>query len=156
MTGLRAWFAERSLRERRLLLVAAALAAVTLIWGGIVIPVRDGVASARERHAGAVDRLGTTIARVDLIRRVGRRPALAGDLVTLVRSEADQAGFALATIDAEGADRVRATVQSARPGALAGWLARLEARGVLVDSATLTDHGDKTVGAVLVLKARAA
>ena len=156
MTGLRAWFAARSLRERSLLLVAAALAMVTVIWGGIVVPVRDTLSSARARHADAVDRLGTTIARVDLLRRVGRRPALAGDLVTLVRGEADQAGFALATIDAAGADRVRATVQSARPGALAGWLARLEARGVLVDSATLTDHGDRTVGAVLVLKARAA
>lgn len=156
MTGLRAWFAGRSLRERRLLLVAAALAAVTLLWAGIVIPVRDSLSSARERHAGAVDRLGTTIVRVDLLRGIGRRPALAGDLVALVRAEADQAGFALATIDAEGTDRVRATIQSARAGALAGWLARLEARGVLVDSATLTDHGDRTVGAVLVLKARAA
>lgn len=156
MTGLRAWFAGRSSRERRLLLVMLALAVVTLLWAGIVIPVRDALSSARERHAGAVDRLGTTISRVDLLRDVGRRPALAGDLVALVRAEADQAGFALATIDAEGTDRVRATVQSARPGALAGWLARLEARGVLVDSATLTDHGDRTVGAVLVLKARAA
>ena len=156
MSGLRVWFAARSLRERRLLLVAAALAVVTLIWGGVVIPVRDALSSARERHAGAVDRLGTTIARVDLLRRVGRRPAVAGDLVTLVRAEADGAGFALATIDADGVDRVRATIQSARPGALAGWLARLEARGVLVDSATLTDHGDRTVGAVIVLKARAA
>jgi general secretion pathway protein M len=156
VSALRGWFATRSLRERRLLLVAAALAAVTLVWGGVVIPVRDALSSVRERHANAVDRLGTTMARVDLLKRVGRRPVLAGDLVAAVRSEADQAGFALATIDAEGPDRVRATIQSARPGALAGWLARLEARGVLVDSATLTDHGDRTVGAVLVLKARAA
>lgn len=156
MTGLRAWFAARSSRERRLLLAAAALAVVTLIWGGVVLPVRDGLSSARERHAGAVDRLGATIARVELLRRGGRRPAMSGDLTALVRAEADEAGFALATIDAEGADRVRATIQSARPGALAGWLAGLEARGVLVDSATLTDHGDRTVGAVLVLKARAA
>ncbi len=156
MSGLRAWFTARSLRERRLLLVAAALAMVTLVWGGIVIPVRDWLSSERERHANAVDRLGTTIARVDLLRSVGRRPALAGDLLALVRAEADAAGFALATVDAEGSDRVRATIQSARPGALAGWLARLEARGLLVDSATLTDHGDHTVGAVLVLKARAA
>lgn len=156
MSGLRTWLSARSVRERRLLIVAAALAVVTLLWGGIVIPVRDTLSSARERHANAVDRLGTMIARVDLLQRVGRRPALANDLVTLVRTEADAAGFALATVDAEGADRVRATIQSARPGALAGWLARLEARGVLVDSATLTDHGDRTVGAVLVLKARAA
>ena len=156
MSGLSAWFVARSARERRLLLVAAALAVVTLIWGGLVIPVRDGLSSARERHASAVQRLGTTIARVDLIGRGGRRRPVTGDLVALVRSEADAAGFALATVDAEGPGRVRATIQSARPGALAGWLARLEARGMLVDASTLTDHGDRTVGAVLVLKARAA
>lgn len=156
MTRLRAWFATRSLRERRLLLVAGALALVTVLWGGIVLPVRDALSSARERHADAVDRLGATIARVDRLEQVRKRPPLTGDLTGIVRAEAAEAGFALATIDPQGADRVRATIQSARPGALAGWLARIEARGVLVDSATLTDHGDRTVGAVLVLKARGA
>lgn len=156
MSGLRAWLAARSLRERRLLLVAAALAMATLVWGGVVIPVRDTLSSARERHANAVDRLGATIARVDLLRGAGRRPVIGGDLVALVRGEANAAGFPLAAIDAEGSDSVRATIQSARPGALAGWLARLESRGLLIESATLTDHGDRTVGAVLVLKARAA
>lgn len=155
MSGVRAWFATRSLRERRLLLVAAALAVLTLLWGGIVLPVRDSLSSARERHADAVDRLGATIARVDRLNAVRRRPPVAGDLTEIVRAEAADAGFALATADADGGGRVRATIQSARPGALAGWLARLESRGVLVDSATLTDHGDRTVGAVLLLKARA-
>ena len=53
-------------------------------------------------------------------------------------------------------DRVRVAVQSARPGALAGWLARLEARGVIVDSATFTPNPDRTVGATLTLRSRAA
>lgn len=153
---MKSWFASRSLRERRLLLVAGALALVTLLWGGVVLPVRDALSSMRERHAAAVDRLGATIARVDRLDQVRKRPPLTGDLTEIVRAEAAEAGFALATIDPQGADRVRTTIQSARPGALAGWLARIEARGVLVDSATLTDHGDRTVGAVLVLKARAA
>ncbi|HEX8486290.1 type II secretion system protein GspM [Sphingomonas sp.] len=156
MMGLRAWFAARSLRERRLLLVALALALVTLLWAGIVLPVRDALSSTRERHASAVDRLGTTMTRVDRLQTVRRRPPLTGDLLEILRSEAADAGFALATVDRQGTDRVRATIQSARPGALAGWLARLEARGILIDSATLTDHGDRTVGAVLVLKARVA
>ena len=156
MISLRTWFSGRSLRERRLLLVAAALAVLTLLWGGIVLPVRDALSSTRERHADAIDRLGATIVRVERVNQVRKRPPLTGDLTAIVRGEAAEAGFSLATIDAQGTDRVRATIQSARPGALAGWLARLEVRGVLVDSATLTDHGDRTVGAVLVLKARAA
>ncbi|HEU0067175.1 MAG TPA: type II secretion system protein GspM [Sphingomonas sp.] len=156
MSGLRTWFATRSLRERRLLLVMAALAIVTLIWGAVILPVRDGLASARARHADAVQRLGETIVRVDRLKQVRQRPPLAGDLAAAVRAEADQAGFTLATLDPQGNDRVRATIESARPGALATWLARLEARGILIDSATLTDKGDRTTSAVLVLKARAA
>ena len=58
--------------------------------------------------------------------------------------------------DLDGPDRVRVSIQSARPGALAGWLARLEARGVIVDSAAFTPNPDRTVGATLTLRSRAA
>ena len=36
MTGLRHWFEGRSLREKRLLLVMAALAVLTLLWGAVI------------------------------------------------------------------------------------------------------------------------
>ena len=45
---------------------------------------------------------------------------------------------------------------SARPGALTAWLARLERAGILVDSLTMTDKGDRTVSVTMTLKARAA
>jgi general secretion pathway protein M len=156
MTGLRTWFAGRSLRERRLLLVMAALALVTLVWAGIIIPVRDGLSSARERHQAAAVRLGETQAAIDSIKTVRalRTPPLAGALQDVVRAEADQAGFALETLEPQGAQRVRTTIRSARPGALTAWLARLERIGILVDTATLRDNGDRTVGVDLVLKVR--
>ena len=156
MTGLRTWFAGRSLRERRLLLVMAALALVTLVWAGIIIPVRDGLSSARERHQAAAVRLGETQAAIDSIKRVRalRTPPLAGALQDVVRAEADQAGFALETLEPQGDQRVRTTIRSARPGALTAWLARLERIGILVDTATLRDNGDRTVGVDLVLKVR--
>ena len=47
MSGMRNWFAGRSLRERRMILVMLALLAVTIVWGGIILPVRDGLSSAR-------------------------------------------------------------------------------------------------------------
>ena len=43
---------------------------------------------------------------------------------------------------------------SARPAALTPWLARLERGGVLVEQATLTDNGDRTVGVALLLRTR--
>lgn len=155
MTGVRAWFIARSLRERRLLLVMAGLLAVTILWAGIIIPIRDGLETSQARYDDAVIRLATTRSEVDSIKASGRRPALTASLADTVRATADQMGFAIATLDEQGAGRIHLTIQTARPGALSRWLAALEARGILVDAATLRDNGDRSVGADLVLKARA-
>ena len=157
MTALRTWFDTRAPREKKLLLVMVALAVLTLIWAAIIRPVGDGLSSARERHADAVTRLGETQAQVAALRDIqrGRARPLTGTLADVVRVEADQAGFTLASLDQDGA-RVRVSIQSARPTALVAWLARLERIGVLVDTATMTDNGNKAVGVSLVLKARAA
>lgn len=157
MNGLKTWFDGRSLREKRMLLVMMALAVLTLVWGAIIRPVGDGLSSARERHASAVTRLGETQAQVAVLRDLQRRrpPPLTGALADVVRAQADQAGFALASLDPDGADRVRVGIQSAKPAALTQWLARLERTGILVDSAAMTNNGDRTVAATLTLKARA-
>ncbi len=158
MTGLRAWFDGRSLRERRLLLAMIALAALTLVWGAVIRPMGDRLAGARTRHADAVIRLGETRARVESARLVGRDGGgrLSAPIADEVRARAAEAGFTLLSVDDDGPDRVRVAVQSARPGALAGWLARLERRGLLVDSAAFTPNPDRTVGATLTLRSRAA
>ncbi|WP_375404297.1 type II secretion system protein GspM [uncultured Sphingomonas sp.] len=157
MTALRAWFDGRSLRERRLLIAMLALAALTLAWAGVIRPVDDRLASARTRHADAVIRLGETRALVDAARLIQRGGAgrLIAPIADEVRARAAEAGFTLLSVDLDGPDRVRVAVQSARPGALAGWLARLEARGLLVDSAAFTPNPDRTVGATLTLRSRA-
>jgi general secretion pathway protein M len=157
MTGLRSWFETRAPREKKLLLVMVALAALTLVWAAIIRPVGDGLSSARERHADAVTRLGETQAQVAALRAIqrGRPRPLTGTLADVVRIEADQAGFTLASLDQDGT-RVRVAIQSARPAALIAWLARLERIGVLVDTATMTDNGNKAVGVALVLRGRAA
>ena len=158
MTGLRHWFEGRSLREKRLLVAMAALAVLTLIWGAVIRPVGDGLSSARERHASAVTRLGETQAQVAILREAQRtRPApLTGALADVVRVQADAAGFAVTSLDQDGPDRVRIAIPSARPAALTAWLARLERAGILVDSATMTNSGNRTVSATMTLKARAA
>lgn len=157
MSALRTWFDGRAPREKKLLLVMAALAVLTLIWGAIIRPVGDGLSSARERHADAVNRLGETQAQVAALKAIqrGRPRPLTGTLADVVRIEADQAGFTLASLDQDGGN-VRVAIQSARPAAVVAWLARLERIGILVDSAAMTDTGNTSVGVTLVLKARAA
>ena len=156
MTALRAWFAGLSLREKRLILAMLALAALTLVWAAIIRPVGDGLSSARERHRDAVLRLASTQAAIDSLHQLQARRTrpLTGMLPDIVRAAANEAGFALASLDQPAPDRVHVGIQSARPGALVPWLARLERAGVLVDNARLTDNGDRTVGVDLTLKER--
>ncbi len=157
MTGLITWYNGRSLREKRLILVMLALLAVTIVWAGIIRPVRDGLESTRERQIAATIRLGEVqrqVAAVKALQR-GRVRPLEGPIADAVRMRADEAGFALASLDPVGA-RVRITIATAKPGALLAWIAGLEADGILVDSSSITGNGDGTVAATLTLKGRAA
>lgn len=157
MTALSAWFATRSRREQWLLAIMVALVALVLIWLAVIRPVGDALSSERARHEDAVIRLGTTSAQVAAIRDADRHrpPPVTGGLADTVRTRAGEAGFTLASLEADGPDRVRIAIASARPAALVPWLARLENAGVLVDTASFTDNRDRTVAARLTLKARA-
>ncbi|MDB5695368.1 MAG: ral secretion pathway protein GspM [Sphingomonas bacterium] len=152
-----AWFNARSLREKRLLVVMVALLALTLVWLLVIRPFGDALSSERERHAAAVIRLGETQARVDTLRQIGRLRAapLTGSFADAVRARAADAGFAIALLQEDGPGRVRVAIAGARPAVLVLWLARLELAGILVEGATFTDKGDRTVGVQLTLRARA-
>lgn len=156
MTAVRHWFAGRTKREQRLLLVMVALAIVTFVWALVIRPLGDATASARERHAAAVVRLGETQAALDVLRQRRLLRPLGGDLSDSVRALAAEAGLAIASLDPDGAGGVRVAIPSARGAAMTAWLARIERAGVVVESATLTDNGDRTVAARLVLRGRAA
>lgn len=156
MTSLRSWYAGRSRREQRLLLVMIALAIVTALWGLVIRPFGDAMATARERYATAIVRLGDTRAAIDALAATrGRRPP-AGSLADAVRALAEQAGFTIASLDPDEGGGVRVAIPSAKGAAMTTWLARIERAGVVVQSATLTDNGDSTVAARLVLRARGA
>lgn len=155
MNGLRLWFAGRSLRERRLILVMLALLAITIVWGGILLPLTDGLASARARHADAVVRLAQTEARVAAIRGARRADALGQPLEAEVRARADSAGFTIASLSPQGSDRVTLTLPQARPGAVFAWIAGLEEAGIIVETMAITNNGDQTVSVQLALRSQA-
>lgn len=157
MSGVRSWFEARSLRERRMILVMLALAAVTLVWGAIIVPVRGGLSSSRTRYTDAVVRLGAAQAQLAQVKAIDRRQfqPVALPLADTVRARADAAGLVLASLDADANDRVRASVATARAGALMAWVAGLEREGVLVDALTVTPDGAGAVRAEMTLRARA-
>lgn len=139
-----AWWRERSLREQRLLLVMAALLAVTILWLGIYRPLQAGLSTSRERHQEAVVRLGEVRAQAEALRGGGatRLPAPLADVVT---QSASQAGFANATVAPQGDRRVALSISAARPGPVLAWLASLEARGVVVERLVARANADPTL-----------
>lgn len=158
MTALRAWFDGRTLRERRLILAALALLAVTTAWLLVIMPIRDALSSARTRYADAVIRQGTTEARVRAVKAIqrGQPVAVPLPLADAVRTQAAEAGLSLITLEPQGNDRVHIAIAGGGAGAVTRWLARLEGEGLLVDTATITagaDGSSVTTDAVLVARA---
>jgi general secretion pathway protein M len=156
MNALLIWFRGRTVREQRLLMVMVALLVITLVFAGIIRPVRDGLESTRQRHASAEIRLGEVKAQVAQVKAIQRaRPRVPeGPLADAIRTRADEAGFVVANLEPDG-DRIRITIATARPGPLLGWIAGLEADGLLVDASTINGNGDGTVSATLTLRGRA-
>lgn len=153
---LRTWFNGRSLRERRLLLIMAALLVLTIIWAGIIRPIGDGLSSSRERHSNAVLALADTQARLATLKSLNaNRPAPLGQpLDAYIRQSANNAGFEPSNVSAQGNDRVQISIATARSGALLAWLADLDAAGVIVTNINITNNGDQTVSAQMSLMTR--
>lgn len=152
--SIRSWFDALSLREKRLVLVAVALALVTLFWFGLVRPVSDGLADARVRHNNAVERLAeieAQLASVKLLQRTRAAP-FGAPLETVMRERAAQAGFALTSVAPQANNGLQIAIAAARPGAFFPWVGELEASGILVESLSTSDNGDQTISATLVLK----
>jgi general secretion pathway protein M len=158
IAALRAWFDGRSLRERRMLLVMVAMIVLTVLWFAIFLPISDGLSSSRTRLNDAVIRLGDAQAERDAIAELAKsRPQpIPGALADYLRQSAGDAGFALSNVAPQGDDRVQIAIPTARPGALFAWIADLESAGVVVSTIEVSNNGDQTVAAQILLIKRGA
>lgn len=149
------WYRARTQREQRLVLAGGIIAVLAFAYL-LLVPLNDALESERGRHSTDVIALGETQVRIDAVKaaQADRIAPLDAPLEALIRTRANDAGFALATVTPQGGDRVAIAIASARPGALTGWIAQLEASGVLVEQLTTTDNGDRTVGVQMTLRAR--
>lgn len=141
------WWAGRTTREQRLLLVMAALLAVTLVWFGIVRPLDDALAAARARHTAAITAEAAVRGQADAITALARArpPRLAIPVRVFVPETAAAAGFTVARSDALEPDGVSMAIGSARPVAFFAWLDGLRARGLIVEALTATPNPDRTL-----------
>lgn len=149
------WFRARTQREQYMV-AGGAIAVVLAFLYFLIVPLSDALASAKARHADAVIALGETQARVDAVKalQADRAAPLDAPLESVIRTRANDAGFALTNVTPQGSDHVQLAIASARPGALIGWIAGLEASGILVDRLATTDNGDRTVSVQMTVKAQ--
>ncbi|PTS78256.1 hypothetical protein DBR17_12735 [Sphingomonas sp. HMWF008] len=149
------WFRARTQREQYMVAGGAIAVALAFLYF-LIVPLSDALASAKARHADAVIALGETQARVDAVKalQADRAAPLDAPLESVIRTRANDAGFALTNVTPQGSDHVQLAIASARPGALIGWIAGLEASGILVDRLATTDNGDRTVSVQMTVKAQ--
>jgi general secretion pathway protein M len=157
IAGLASWFRGRTLRERRLILVMLALAALLLVWLLVVRPLGDALSAARERHGAAVAALAEARTRADAIGRLEKAPPMPLDspVASLVGRAAAEAGFRLSRLDPDGDRAVAVAMEAARPQAFFAWVSEMEAgRGLVVERLTATSNSDRTLAVEVVFRAR--
>lgn len=149
------WLA-RSPRERWLLGVMLALVALVLVWLLVLRPLADTLSASRQRHGEAVAALAEARSQAEAIAALERNrlAPFAGPIDTAVAAAAASAGFQLSGLQAEGQGRVSLAIGAAKPQALFGWIAALEAQGYIVETLTATPNPDQTLSSRIVLRAR--
>lgn len=152
---LKAWWALRTTREQRMLLVMFALMGVVLAWL-LILGVANGVSSARERHSRAVTDHARVAAKVEALRGYQKSspPPLPAPIDTVVSQAAAEIGFVLTRVEPEGRDRVTIAIGSARPTAFFGWLTDLERRGIVPEKLIARANSDRTLGIEATFRGR--
>lgn len=142
-----AWYLGLTLRERVLVGIAGALAALVLLVYGIVLPVGHGLDRAAQRHGETVLRTGRLMAALDQLDAPAPSAAKAanGPVDQLVSTSAQAAGFVLQSNQAQGSDGAQVTITGAPARAVLGWLDALAGEGLSVAALTVTPAPDGTV-----------
>lgn len=144
---LSAWYLALTMRERVLVSVAGALAALVLLVYAIVLPVGHGLDRAAQRHGEAVLRSGQLMAALDELDAPAPKAAAAasGPVDQLVAASAQAAGFVLQSNQAQGSDAAQVSITSAPARAALGWLDALGGEGLSIEALTVTPAPDGTV-----------
>lgn len=148
------WWQARSARERTLLTVMVALAAIVLGWLLIVRPLADALEQAKARHGLAVVALGEARARDEARRAGANAPAVPLPIDGLLAPAAAEAGFPGARVTGQGPAAAVVAIDAARPQALFGWVAQMERRGLAVARLRAQANPDRTLAVEIAFQAR--
>lgn len=139
---LRAWWAERSPRERLMLQGLGLVLGLLLLWYGVISPLRAGVDWAREQRLEAA----SDLALVEAAARASTgRVALSSDerLGTIIDATAAATGIAIERRREDADGRLTVWVASVEPRILMQWILTLRSgQGVAVTGMTAEKADD--------------
>lgn len=147
IASLTRWWQGLMLREKRLLSIAGALAAAVLLWM-ILWPLVGYINRLGDEHRLAVERAARVEAKAALLKiRTGPvATAASGPLDQWLAQSAGDTGLTLDRNEPRGEGAATIAIASARAPALMGWLATLEAQGLVIDRLAITPGADGSVG----------
>jgi general secretion pathway protein M len=149
------WWAARSVREKRLLLVMSLLVALVLVWFAAIRPLLDARAAAEQRLNAAVTELARARAEVAARSRQAGGDSgspVAGPLDAFLMQSAGEQGFTNLQAVASGPGRVAITLPQVRSAPFFGWIGQLETRGLVVESLSARPNPDQTIAVQAVLR----
>lgn len=143
--SVRGWWAGRSLREQRLLMVMGALIAGIVLWFGVITPALAWRSGAADRRAEAEADLA--LIEAGAARLAGGPSSMGADQVQAAARRAADAGGVNAVFNPLD-DGVGFSVNGASTATLFGWLAALHSdHGIEVRVLTVSENADATVNA---------
>lgn len=150
----RNWFAGLSQREKVLVGIAGLLLAGLVGYYGIARPMFGAMTAAEQRYADAVEQQARIDAKVEALQQPvdGTVVKFSGAIDAFVGQSAGETGIAVASVTPQPDSRVNIVVESAKPTALFGWLARIEREGIAVESLSVDPAGNGTISATLTLR----
>ncbi|MDB5684066.1 MAG: ral secretion pathway protein [Sphingomonas bacterium] len=155
---LTSWWRLRDRREQRLLLIMIALFVIVFAWLGVVRPLGDRLADARERHGRAVLALAAAQDQAERIVALQRsaRPPQGLPVGELVSRAAAEAGFTAATVTPAGATAAAVSIPAVRTQAFFAWVADLQRRyGLIVQQLSARTNSDATLAVEVSVRGRA-
>ena len=154
MDSARNWFAGLSQRERILVGVAGLLLAGLVGYYGIARPMTGAMSAAEQRYLEAVEQQARIEAKVAALTQPAEGTAVrfSGAIDAFVGQSAGETGIAVASVTPQSGSRVNMVVESAKPTALMGWLARIEQEGIAVESLSINPRDNGTISATLTLR----
>ena len=152
----RNWFVGLTQRERILVGIAGLLAAGLVGYYGVARPMFGAITAAEHRYVQAVERQARIEAKVAALRQPadGKVVIFSGAIDAFVSQSAGETGIAVGSVVPQSDRRVNIVVESAKPTALFGWLARIEREGIAVESLRVDPAGNGTISATVTLRSR--